>query len=427
MKIAGYIADLLYTNECVVIPGLGGFLTRDHPAYIHPMKHYFKPPHREVVFNPMLRTNDGLLLNHIARSEQLPYQDAKQRLDKFVLKCLAVMDEGKKIHFRRIGSISLNKEKQLVFEPDVNQNYLPASFGLSGFVSPPVIRDDFQQRVEKVFSNPPRTQEKVAEPPRQKKPQPVVEKRMMASRRPGKIKRQLVIVGAAASLLFAAWGTMNYRTVQYYYDQYKGHAVILPFFYASPNEYVIQNLDKLPVESMIPPQDFGSWLSKGSKAQAGINDLIPAQPYQAKLDPEPIPEVSIDPAPNTTDSTVVTEILPPADTKVSDEKVVDEAVIAKPEISSVIETEPVREEVKPLQTTTFKRYHIIAGAFKEKRNAENLIEALKAKKFEATFAGQTSGGLWRVSYGGFDQEAVALQQLEAVKMNENKQAWLLVL
>lgn len=427
MKIAGYIADLLYTNECVVIPGLGGFLTRDHPAYIHPMKHYFKPPHREVVFNPMLRTNDGLLLNHIARSEQLPYQDAKQRLDKFVLKCLAVMDEGKKIHFRLIGSISLNKEKQLVFEPDVNQNYLPASFGLSGFVSPPVIRDDFQQRVEKVFSNPPRTQEKVAETPLPKKPQPVVEKRMLASRRPGKIKRQIVIVGAAASLLFAAWGTMNYRTVEYYYDQYKGHAAILPFFYASPNEYVIQNLDKLPVESMIPPQDFGSWLSKGSKAQAGINDLIPAQPYQATLDPEPIPDVRIDPEPNTTDSTVATEILLPADTKVTDDKVVEEVVIAKPESSSVNETEPVLEDVKTLQTTTFKRYHIIAGAFKEKRNAENLIEALKAKQFEATFAGQTSGGLWRVSYGGFDQEAAALQQLEAVKMNENKQAWLLVL
>lgn len=77
MKIAHYIADLLFEHECVVIPGLGGFITKDHPASIHPLKHQFKPPSREIVFNPHLRTNDGLLLSLIAQSENLSYQDAK--------------------------------------------------------------------------------------------------------------------------------------------------------------------------------------------------------------------------------------------------------------------------------------------------------------------------------------------------------------
>jgi hypothetical protein len=427
MKIAGYIGDLLFEYECVVIPGLGGFLTRDHAAYIHPMKHYFKPPHREVVFNPMLRTNDGLLLNYIARSEKLAYHDAKSRLDRFVLKCLSVMDEGKKIHFRSIGSITYNKERQIVFEPDTNQNYLAESFGLSGFVSPPIKREDFQKRVEKVFANPPRRQEEEPKEVISKKPLPVVEKRMLASHRPGKLKRQLVIVGAAASLLFAAWGTMNYKTVEYYYDQYKGHASILPFFYASPNEYVIHHLDKLPAESMIPAQDFTGFVEGFSKAKAGINDLIPANSYQAEIVPEPKSEpLNVIVEQNILPDSVYTKDIPE---QIETPIVTPPVEVIKEEFKEEKPAIVAAEVIKPVQSSNkkIKEYHIIAGAFKEKKNADNLIEDLKKKSFEAVYAGQTSGGLWRVSYGTFENETVALKQLEEVKRNENKQAWLLVI
>lgn len=425
MKIAGYIGDLLYEYECVVIPGLGGFLTRDHPAYIHPIKHYFKPPHREIVFNPLLRTNDGLLLNYIARSEKLAYHDAKSRLDRFVVKCLEVLNEGKKINFRNIGNIHYNKEKQIVFEPDTNQNYLSESFGLSGFVSPPIKREDFQQRVEKVFSNPPRArEEQIPEPPHTstKKPQPAVAKRMLASRRPGKLKRQLVIVGAAATLLFAAWATMNYQTVNFYYDKYKSQASILPFFYVSPNEYVIHHLDQLPVKSMIPVQDFSAIIGSSTKAQAGINDLIPAQSYRVDLDTVSSKEV-LNEAPELIESTVDNifgdEPLPAAES----ETVVNDNVE-----NEVIELPIKKEEMAlPKQVVQTKQYHIIAGAFKEKKNAVKLIDQLKSKNFAAGYAGQTSGGLWRVAYASFNDESTALQQLEMVKNSENRQAWLLVL
>jgi len=69
MKIARYIGDLLYDYECVVIPGLGGFLTNDKPASIQPNTHYFHPPFKQVMFNAYLKTNDGLLVNYIAREE----------------------------------------------------------------------------------------------------------------------------------------------------------------------------------------------------------------------------------------------------------------------------------------------------------------------------------------------------------------------
>ncbi|PKP54072.1 MAG: hypothetical protein CVT92_00625 [Bacteroidetes bacterium HGW-Bacteroidetes-1] len=423
MRIAGYIGELIYEYECVVIPGLGGFLTRDHNAFIHPVKHYFKPPHREIVFNPLLRTNDGLLLNYIARSEQLSYQEAKSRLDRFVFKCVSVLDEGKKINFRNIGYIYLNADKKIVFEADENQNYQPDSFGLSGFISPPVIREEFHQKVEKVFLKPPQKQEEIPQKEHktpETKPKQSAPKRMVASRRSNGIKRQLLVVGAAASIIFGAWGNMNKHIVQQYYYQYSGYASLLPFFYSSPNEYLIHNMDKIPVEKLILEKKVPDNIVTSSILKSGSNDLVQAAPYQVPEDEiqspakdlwESIEPLMNDEASNNGELTKneINENLSVSD-NIEEITTLEEVVV-----------EPIKVEIAT------KNYYIIGGAFKEKNNAERLIQKLREKNFQADYVGQTSGGLWRVYFSRFESETQALQQLQVIKRSENENAWLLVI
>ena len=69
MKIAKYVGDLLYDYECVVIPGLGGFISEDSSVSINEVTHNFSPPFRNVHFNIHLRANDGLLVNHVAQQD----------------------------------------------------------------------------------------------------------------------------------------------------------------------------------------------------------------------------------------------------------------------------------------------------------------------------------------------------------------------
>lgn len=437
MKIAGYIADLLYEYECVVIPGLGGFLTRDHPAYIHPMKHYFKPPHREVVFNPMLRTNDGLLLSHIARYEKLTYQEAKSKLDRFVLRCITMMDEGKKIKFRNIGNIFLNKDKQLVFEPDTSQNYLASSFGLSSFVSPPVKRDDFQRKVEKVFNSPPPRPEKeqIQQKPVSRPTKEMPPRRMLASRRPNRIRKQLAVVGTAATMILAVWAGMNHQTVNSVYQQYKSKAALFPIFYSSPNEYILSNYEKFPLESAFSSDNGFTSPDDLFKAKAGVNDLIPAGSYKGPLDSNPV--VSEEPV-QKTELEIVPEAVPYSDSFAEEpkhEQVVEVNPTDRSTLPSLVEAEipvarPIAKSVpierKQTDAAT-KTYHIIAGAFKDKVNAERLIATLNQKSFNATLAGKTTSGLWRVSYGEYLTEEQALQQLAHIRQQENSQAWLLAL
>ncbi|HMM10541.1 MAG TPA: hypothetical protein PKE03_00405, partial [Bacteroidales bacterium] len=224
MKIAVYIGDLLYEYECVVIPGLGGFLTRDFPASIHPVKHYFSPPHREIVFNPWLRANDGLLLNHVALNEKLPYHEAKSKLDRFVLKCLSALGEGKRINFRNVGTLYYDKDQQLVFEPDSHQNYLPDAFGLAGFVSPPIKREEGSMLREPVFGKPARKQAEAPAPAPQPLPKAPPKRPMVASERPSKLRRQLLVIGTAAAALLIGAAYMNKNIVSSYYQQYASQA-----------------------------------------------------------------------------------------------------------------------------------------------------------------------------------------------------------
>ena len=72
-----------------------------------------------------------------------------------------------------------------------------------------------------------------------------------------------------------------------------------------------------------------------------------------------------------------------------------------------IQTPPTVQEVVAEQPAASGKYFLIAGCFKEKQNADALVEELKAKGFAASIAGQNSSGLYRVSFHSFDSKQAA--------------------
>ena len=59
--IDNYICELLYDHDCVIIPGLGGFIANFEPARIIRKQHTIMPPSKKIAFNGKLKNNDGLL------------------------------------------------------------------------------------------------------------------------------------------------------------------------------------------------------------------------------------------------------------------------------------------------------------------------------------------------------------------------------
>ncbi|ARV07300.1 hypothetical protein BTO04_11645 [Polaribacter sp. SA4-10] len=130
MTLATYINDLLYRYDCVIVPDFGGFVTNKIGAKINHFTHTFYPPTKQITFNSHLKHNDGLLANYIASVENISFEKASTAISLSVIKWQNEL-ESKSVEIDSLGSLTLNENRKIVFEPNKEVNYLTASFGLS--------------------------------------------------------------------------------------------------------------------------------------------------------------------------------------------------------------------------------------------------------------------------------------------------------
>ncbi len=139
MTLANYINDLLYRYDCVIVPNFGGFVTNKIGAKVNNFTHTFYPPKKQITFNAYLKHNDGLLANYIASNKNISFEKATN----FIAEEIATWTkeiETKSVEVAAVGSLSLNEEKQVVFEPNASSNFLVESYGLTEVESPAIKR-----------------------------------------------------------------------------------------------------------------------------------------------------------------------------------------------------------------------------------------------------------------------------------------------
>ena len=75
IELSKHIECLLLRHNCVIVPGLGGFVTQYVPARYVPEEELFFPPFRSVGFNPRLTLNDGLLVQSYMQAYDTSYPE----------------------------------------------------------------------------------------------------------------------------------------------------------------------------------------------------------------------------------------------------------------------------------------------------------------------------------------------------------------
>ena len=141
-EIGKHISELLFDHDCVIVPTLGGFLASNQSARVLVPNQIIFPPYRRIAFNVYLKQNDGLLANHMVKSENIPYSEATQRIKSFTTSCFDSLDNGKKINIAEVGSLVYDKEKNIQFEAFRNINHLKDSFGMEPVHFLPINRDE---------------------------------------------------------------------------------------------------------------------------------------------------------------------------------------------------------------------------------------------------------------------------------------------
>jgi hypothetical protein len=136
MEPVNDIRELLYHHDCVIVPGLGGFVINPQSARIDRVAGIFCPPSRIAGFNAGIDHNDGLLVSHLSARLSMNYVDARKLVDAFVLKVKHRLFEGRSVHFEGIGRFVVDRDHNLHFEPDPSANFLTEAYGLSFFRYP---------------------------------------------------------------------------------------------------------------------------------------------------------------------------------------------------------------------------------------------------------------------------------------------------
>lgn len=148
MQYSTYIKDLLYRYECVIIPSFGAFITHFHSAKIDEEKSVFFPPGKTISFNQQLQTNDGVLANYIANVENSTYEQALKKVRSYATSLSSKLNEEKRVVLAGIGIFTLTEESRISFQPEEGQNFYTGSFGLTRFVSTPVIREIYAKQAK---------------------------------------------------------------------------------------------------------------------------------------------------------------------------------------------------------------------------------------------------------------------------------------
>lgn len=142
IEINRHIEILLLSNDCVIVPGFGGFMAHHVDARYDGRDNMFLPPLRTVGFNPQLTMNDSLLALSYVETYDISYPEALRRIEDEVVEIRQSLENEGKFEIENIGVLFLNEDGNISFEPCEAGILTPDFYGLGGFDMLPIAQID---------------------------------------------------------------------------------------------------------------------------------------------------------------------------------------------------------------------------------------------------------------------------------------------
>lgn len=130
-ELSRHIEILLLDNDCVIVPGFGGFVAHHVPAEY--VEHVFMPPCRTIGFNPQLKHNDYLLAQSFVEAYDISTPEAIRRIEKEVEEIKQIIAIEGQCYFDGIGILSLDAGEKITFSPCKAGLLTPSLYALSSF------------------------------------------------------------------------------------------------------------------------------------------------------------------------------------------------------------------------------------------------------------------------------------------------------
>ena len=138
IELNRHIEILLLSNDCVIVPNLGGFVAHHIDARYDSTDGVFLPPLRTLGFNPSLKLNDHLLVQSYIEAYDISYPEALRRIDNEVEELKQHLENEGHYELFDLGTLSINDEGNYQFTPCESGILTPALYGLTLFEMAPL-------------------------------------------------------------------------------------------------------------------------------------------------------------------------------------------------------------------------------------------------------------------------------------------------
>ncbi len=378
-----HILNLLNHNLRVIIPDFGAFIIRQKEPVI-------------IVFNEFLKYNDGLLIDYIAKTEQLEKEIARQKVVDYAENILKTLNAGKEFKIAGIGILRKTESEKIEFiqagtdtpkratkKPDekteeklpeiipsvdlTNINNEPAEKASDNKLSEKLKQENesirasehsvtekketpvnaIKKPAEKVVTEPPK---KVVEKPVQKATIQQTQYKPAKKKKNGQQVIWIILIILVVGLI-NGWFIFN-KDIRNYIKSWRS--------------------------SVNTSDTLGQMVTNDTSAQSTVTDNNFAK-----------------------------------------EEADDESYIKEPAPTKVTTAElPEKESV-----AHGKKYYIVAGCFRDENNANAKVKELIQKGYKAEKFG-TIGNLHAVSYNSFTDKDEALRALARIRKEIEPEAWM---
>lgn len=374
IELAQHIEALLLENDCVIVPGLGGFVAHYAPATRVEEENIFLPPTRIIGFNPQLKMNDGLLVQSYMSVYGTNFSDATKIVEREVDELIAALHEEGKVDLPNVGEVRYTIYNTFDFAPYDNKITTPYLYGLDAFEMQELSALEKPQAEKDTFSLVTATTPK--------------EKRTFAVR----FNRAYLTNAAAVAAV-----------------------IILSFFFSTP----IENTEVIEENyaTLLPDELF----EKIEKQSLAITPIVLKQNTPTRK------------TANKQTGTQKKVVAPVAvrEVKVAKEPTASTETKAKEQASHSVATtaDAPKQNVQPAAAKPVaapqRPYHIIIASVSTEKDAETMAAQLVAKGFSGAKA-IVGDGKMRVSIESCGTEVEAYQALARIRENETyKNAWVL--
>lgn len=156
LDLAQYIRELILLNECVILPGFGGFETQYEAAQYDKANKRMLPPTKKVVFREDYVKGGGILEDHLCRHLKIQNEQAAQYITEYIQELTKRINSNREVIINGVGLFTKGLGNNLTFTPFDKENYLAESFGLEAL---PFERKEveFEQEQKREFKIRPRS------------------------------------------------------------------------------------------------------------------------------------------------------------------------------------------------------------------------------------------------------------------------------